>query len=130
MSHSHADRNQVTNGNRPEHALKSQPVPQESPAPSAARRGQDPEFEIGLARVHLARLLNAQDRATERDRPDYEAEIVRSLSLIISLIASAARHKQGDSDLHGILAGLSHAQNNLRDRDGTNTRPPQNSSGC
>ncbi|HEY5982233.1 MAG TPA: hypothetical protein VIU38_02065 [Anaerolineales bacterium] len=106
---------QQGNTNRLVHGLYSRRLPRELAALQNPRSTLDPDFEIGLARVHLARLLDAQKAAPEKDWLAYERAIMNYLGLIISLINSAARRKRRDPELFRILRSLRHARELLPD---------------
>ncbi len=94
------------NTNRLVHGRYSQRLPRDLTAPANPRANDDPEFDIVMARVHLAQLLTAQKKAPKAQLLSYERAIIDCLGLILSLISASVRRRRYQPDLDRVLDDL------------------------
>ena len=99
---------QPGNTNRLVHGLYSRRLPRELTAPASPRTGDDPQFELVMARVHLVQLLTAQKKAPKRQWLSYERAVIDCLGLILSLISAGVRRRRYQPDVDRIVDDLHH----------------------
>jgi hypothetical protein len=89
------------NGLKRERYSKRLPLKPSSPASPPT-----PEFQVAVARVRLAQLLDMQSKASKREWLSYERAIFQYLSLINKLVAATVHGEQERPDMAAILEYL------------------------
>lgn len=97
---------QPGNTNRLIHGRYSRRLSRERTSRADSRTGHDPDFEIAMTRVHLVRLLQAQQKAPAHQWLSYERAVIDCIGLIVSLISAGNRRRQEQPRFEPILESL------------------------